>query len=154
MTTPGCEICERIPRINPDNPYFVAELETGFAVLGDNQHIPGYAILVCKTCVPELHDLLPGVRARFLDEMALLAEAVYRAFRPRKLNYELLGNSVSHMHWHIFPRYEDDANPRWPVWSSPAFLEAAASNATPDRDVLRERADALRAALSELQKTR
>lgn len=149
-STPGCEICERLPRIKPGNPFFVAELETGIAVLGDNQYIPGYTIFLSKTCAPELHDLAPDVRARFLVEMALVAEAVFRAFGPRKLNYELLGNSVSHMHWHIFPRYEDDANPRWPVWSNPAFLDAAAAPAS-DHALLRERSAVLREALSELQ---
>jgi diadenosine tetraphosphate (Ap4A) HIT family hydrolase len=74
--------------------------------------------------VPELHELKPDVRSRFLGEMALVAEAVFRAFSPRKLNYELLGNSVSHLHWHIFPRYEDDPNPQWPVWNNTAFLDA------------------------------
>ena len=123
--TDACEICERIAKFTPDTPYLVAEMETGYAVLADNQYYRGYTIFLSKTCVPELHLLLPEVRATFLDEMSLVAEAVFRAFAPRKLNYELLGNSVSHLHWHIFPRYEDDANPRWPVWSNPAFLEAS-----------------------------
>jgi len=119
-----CEICARLAKMTPDNPYVAAELDTGFAVLGDNQHIPGYTLFVSKTCVPELHDLAPDVRSRFLSEMALVAESVFRAFAPRKLNYELLGNSVSHLHWHIFPRYADDANPRWPVWNNQAWLDA------------------------------
>jgi diadenosine tetraphosphate (Ap4A) HIT family hydrolase len=123
--TAGCEICERIARFTPDNPYLIAELDTGYAVLGDNQYYRGYAIFLSKRCVPELHALPPDVRPRFLEEMALVAAAVFRAFSPRKLNYELLGNSVPHLHWHIFPRYEDDPNPQWPVWSNRAFLEAA-----------------------------
>jgi diadenosine tetraphosphate (Ap4A) HIT family hydrolase len=95
----GCEICERyVPRYNENNPYFIAELDTGWAVLGDNQLYRGYTIFASKTCVPELHDLTPDARSRFLDEMSLVAEAVFRAFAPRKLNYELLGNSVSHLH--------------------------------------------------------
>ena len=49
---------------------------------------------------------------------------MFRAFAPRKLNYELLGNSVAHLHWHLFPRHADDPNPQWPVWSNEAFLQA------------------------------
>ena len=119
-----CEICERVARFTSDNPYLVAELETGYAVLADNQYYPGYTIFLAKRCVPELHDLPRAERSRFLEEMALVAEAVFRAFAPRKLNYELLGNSVSHLHWHLFPRYEDDPDPQWPVWSNQAFLQA------------------------------
>jgi diadenosine tetraphosphate (Ap4A) HIT family hydrolase len=116
-----CEICERIAHFNAENPYFVAELETGYAVLGDNQLYRGYTIFIARQCVPELH-ALGDVRATFLDEMAAVAEAVFRAFAPRKLNYELLGNSVPHVHWHLFPRYGDDPLPSWPIWNNPAFL--------------------------------
>jgi len=121
----GCEICQRIERFTPENPYLVAELETGYAVLADNQFYDGYTIFLAKRCVPELHELPRDERTRFLDEMAQVAEAVFRAFAPRKLNYELLGNSVSHLHWHLFPRYADDPNPRWPVWSNEAFVQAS-----------------------------
>ena len=119
----ACEVCERIARFTPDNPYLITELSTGYAVLGDNQYYRGYTIFLAKQCVPELHDLAPDVRSRFLEEMSQVAEAVFRAFKPRKLNYELLGNSVAHLHWHLFPRYADDANPQWPVWSNEAYLQ-------------------------------
>lgn len=145
-----CEICRRIARFTPDNPYVVAELETGYFVLGDNQYIPGYTIFLSKTCVPELHDLPRDVRSRFLGEMAIVAEAAFRAFSPRKLNYELLGNSVSHLHWHLFPRYADDANPRWPVWNNPAFLEAATQSSVDPAQLAAMRAK-LRDALAALR---
>ena len=120
----GCEICQRIARFTSDNPYLIAELDTGYAVLGDNQHYRGYTIFLAKQCAPELHHLAPDIRVRFLSEMADVAEAVFRAFEPRKLNYELLGNSVAHLHWHIFPRYDSDPNPRWPVWNNDEFLQS------------------------------
>jgi diadenosine tetraphosphate (Ap4A) HIT family hydrolase len=145
-----CEICRRIARFNPDNPYLIAELETGYAVLADNQHIPGYTIFLSKTCVPELHDLGPAVRTRFLEEMARVAEATFRAFNPRKLNYELLGNSVAHLHWHLFPRYADDPNPQWPVWNNPAFLDAPPRTEI-DLEILAERRAAVRKALASLR---
>src|ERR1700694_989201 len=106
----GCEVCDRIANFIPNHPCLIAELDTGYAVLADNQYDRGYTIFLAKQCVPELHDLAPHVRPRFLEELALVAEAVFRAFEPRKLNYELLGNSVPHLHWHIFPRYADDPN--------------------------------------------
>ena len=144
-----CEICRRPEQMTPEHPYLVAELETGYAVLADNQHIPGYTIFVSKSCVPELHDLSPDIRSRFLDEMSLVAEAVFRAFAPRKLNYELLGNSVAHLHWHIFPRYEDDPNPEWPVWNNDEFLRAP--RITPlDPAQLDERRGRLQRALARL----
>ena len=145
-----CEICRRIERIATDNPYFVAELETGYAVLADNQYVRGYALFISKTCVPELHELAPERRSRFLDEMATVAEAMFRAFAPRKLNYELLGNSVPHLHWHLIPRYDDDAKPTWPIWSNEDFLRAP--RVTPvEAAVLAERRQRLGDALSSLR---
>lgn len=114
----ACLACERIDLIKEGkNPYFVHELETGYVVLGDYQFFNGYSLLVCKKHVSELHELEPAYRKQFLWEMSQVAEAVYNAFKPIKLNYELLGNEVRHMHWHIFPRYRDDPLSQGPVWS-------------------------------------
>ena len=48
--------------------------------------------------------------------MATLAEGIEACFRPHKLNYELLGNQVPHLHWHLFPRHANDPEPLAPVW--------------------------------------
>ncbi len=148
----ACEICRRMQRMTDDNPYLIAELETGYAVLADNQHIPGYTIFVCKTCVPELHELPAPIRTRFLEEMALVAEATFRACSPRKLNYELLGNSVSHLHWHLFPRYADDPNPQWPVWNNEAWMNAPKRTLIDPAELASMR-DRIRTALDALRKT-
>lgn len=114
----NCAVCERIERIKQGkNPYFVRELETGYVVIGDYQRFKGYTVFICRECAPELHLLEPDFKNRFLGEMSLVAEAVFRAFKPDKLNYELLGvgNSV-HMHWHFFPRREGDIPVKGPVW--------------------------------------
>lgn len=113
----ACLICNRIKMITSGtNPYFVAELETGYVVIGDEQFFRGYTLFLCKEHVHELHELNPNFRARFLNEMAQVSEAVYRAFQPKKLNYELLGNSDPHLHWHLFPRHENDPKPLGPIW--------------------------------------
>jgi len=56
------------------------------------------------------------VRRAYLDEMCLLARAIEMSCRPHKLNYELLGNQVRHLHWHLFPRYLDDPDRLRAVW--------------------------------------
>ena len=111
-----CVVCDRIQMIAENrNPYFVAELDTGYAVIGDFQYFRGYSLFLCKKHVPELH-LLPGDFKRdFLVEMSLVGEAVIKSFRPVKLNYELLGNTDPHLHWHLFPRHSDDPNLKGPV---------------------------------------
>jgi diadenosine tetraphosphate (Ap4A) HIT family hydrolase len=116
----NCLICDRIDMIKKGtNKNFVAELETGYAVIGDHQYFEGYTLFLCKEHRKELHELSPDFKQAFLLEMSRVAEAVYKAFQPDKLNYELLGNGEPHLHWHIFPRRLSEPNPRQPVSCTP-----------------------------------
>lgn len=116
----GCLICERIGQIERgENPYFVCALSTGYVVLGDHQRFEGYTLFLCKRHITELYQLPWGFRTRFLQEMSLVAEAVAAVYRPEKMNYELLGNGDTHLHWHLFPRVSGDTPQPGPVWWLP-----------------------------------
>ncbi len=130
----SCLICERIDMIRQGvNPYFVAELETGYVVLGDHQHFHGYTLFLCKVHASELFHLPNDFRQKHMDEMVLVAKAVYEAFAPEKLNYELLGNGDSHIHWHLFPRNTGDTPKKGPVWQLPLeVLYDASKKPNPD----------------------
>ena len=113
----SCLICERIEMIKAGtNPWFVTELETGFVVIGDHQYFKGYTLFLFKEHITELHFIPYAKRIKYLEEMSLVYEAVYNAFKPDKMNAELLGNGDPHVHWHLFPRYKDDPLRRGPVW--------------------------------------
>ena len=120
-----CFICDRIEMIkNGVNPYFVKELETGYVVMGDNQHFKGYTLFLCKKHTTELFYLEKEYKMKFLEEMSLVAEAVSKAFHAEKMNYELLGNGDTHIHSHLFPRVSGDLegygnNGKGPVWWYP-----------------------------------
>ena len=122
-----CLICERIEMIKKgDNPYFVKELDTGYIVIGDNQHFYGYTLFLYKNHgnKTELFHLDNTERAKFLEEMTKVAEAVSKAFNAEKMNYELLGMGDAHLHWHLFPRKSGDIenygnNGKGPVWWYP-----------------------------------
>ena len=113
-----CLVCGRIEETREGkNPYFVRELETGYVVIGDHQRFEGYTLLLCKEHATELNQLAPDFREKFLRDMAVTAEAVQNAFRPDKMNYELLGAGKGrHMHWHLFPRRNGDTPAPGPVW--------------------------------------
>nr|AHF24824.1 diadenosine tetraphosphate (Ap4A) hydrolase and other HIT family hydrolases [uncultured bacterium Contig2] len=122
-----CGVCERIQMIRDGrNPYFVKELETGYVVLGDYQHFKGYTLFLYKEHTVELFDLDPAVKAKHLEEMTIVAQAVRNAFGAEKMNYECLGNGNggAHIHWHLFPRKAGDIgqygnNGKGPVWWYP-----------------------------------
>ena len=112
-----CLVCERIIWIKQGkNPYFVKELKTGYVVLGDFQFYHGYTLFLSKIHTDELHKLGEPQRTEFLKDMAVVAEAVYKSFSPKKLNYELLGNTDAHLHWHLLPRYNNDPKPETSTW--------------------------------------
>ena len=151
----NCLICSRIKGIREGkNPYFVKELDTGYVVIGDNQHFHGYTLFLCKEHKRELFELDPDTKGRFLEEMALVAEAVSRAFGAEKMNIELLGNGDSHLHWHLFPRHSGDLGEyghhgRGPVWWYP--MEKMYSEETrPSEQKLAEMKTKLRTALDSL----
>ena len=120
-----CLICDRIEMIRQNkNPFFVKELETGFVVIGDNQHFRGYTLFFLKEHRTELFQLEQAKKLKFLEEMSLVGEAVYHAFGAEKVNYELLGNGDAHVHWHLFPRKTGDLENygnqgKGPVWWYP-----------------------------------
>lgn len=137
------------------NPYFVKELETGYVVLGDHQHFQGYTLFLCKEHKTELFQLEKLQKIRFVEEMSVVAEAVSHAFHAEKMNYELLGNGDTHLHWHLFPRRAGDLdgygnNGKGPVWWYP-MEKMYSEDALPTEEALIEMKEKL---LAELEKLR
>jgi diadenosine tetraphosphate (Ap4A) HIT family hydrolase len=111
---PFCRDLNSLQALPPDT--VVWEFPHSVAFLGTWQYYQGYCILVARRHVTELFHLEDEVRREYMDEMCILAKAIFECFQPAKLNYELLGNQVPHLHWHIFPRYADDRHALQPVW--------------------------------------
>lgn len=115
MSDPDCPLCRRLAApLGPDA--LVWEFRHSVALLGDWQAYRGYCVLVSRQCAGELIDLPPDILTAYFAEMATLAGAIREAFRPRKLNYECLGNQVPHPHWHVFPRFDGDPNRLQAPW--------------------------------------
>ena len=119
----------------------IADLETSRVFLHEDQFFPGYVLLVLRRHATELYELSAAERRTLIEELSRVAEALSRVFRPVKMNYELLGNQVPHIHWHLVPRLTTDPEPHAPIWRvahDPAPLAPMAA---------RERVDAIRHAL-------
>ena len=131
-----CMICERIQMIKSGtNPYFVKELDTGYVVIGDNQHFKGYTLFLLKEHATELYELSDGIKEKFLLEMTLTAEAAAKAFGAEKMNYECLGNGETHLHWHLFRgwRATSKASERTAKGRSGGIREKKCTLTTPSR---------------------
>ncbi len=97
----------------------VVELEHCCVMLNRDQFFPGYTFVFTQNHVTELFHLEREVRGAVMEEVTATAGALYNLFRPAKMNYELLGNMVPHMHWHLVPRFADDLLWPRPIWSEP-----------------------------------
>jgi diadenosine tetraphosphate (Ap4A) HIT family hydrolase len=119
---------------------FVASLPASVLLLGRNQFVDGYCVLVSSEHVRELHHLSAEQSQAFVADLRTAAAAVEKVFAPAKLNLEMLGNQEPHLHCHIKPRYAGDAfaGRRMPHDKPTRELEAA---------VYRDRIRALREAL-------
>jgi len=85
-------------------------------VLAPEPDYPGFCRVILNQHVREMTDLEPTVRERFMRVVFATEHAVRRGMRPDKINLASLGNMVSHLHWHIIPRFTDDRHFPNPVW--------------------------------------
>jgi len=113
----ACLFCQKLTGLHElPGEEIVGQFAHSVALLGPWQFYHGYCILIARRHATELSQLAQDERHAFFDEMCRLARAIEVGFKPRKLNYELLGNQVPHLHWHLFPRRADDPEMLKPVW--------------------------------------
>jgi diadenosine tetraphosphate (Ap4A) HIT family hydrolase len=123
----------RLDRADESGPAMRMRMRSGYAVLGATQHLPGYCLLLSDVDgADHLTDLPRPARLVFLTDMALLGEAVLTACRAAdpgflRVNYEVLGNTLHHLHAHVHARYEWEPEQYrvGPVWRYPANLRNA-----------------------------
>jgi diadenosine tetraphosphate (Ap4A) HIT family hydrolase len=113
MTAADCVMCTRVAG---EGPLFIADLPTSRVYFNEDQFFPGWVFVVLKRHAVELYELTASERAAQVEDVARVARALASVYQPVKMNYELLGNQVPHIHWHLVPRLADDPEPRGPVW--------------------------------------
>lgn len=76
----------------------------------------GYTLVIWRgdRHVTEPTELSEGEAAGYWAEVLTVARALMAHYGPLKMNYEMLGNTVPHLHTHLIPRYVADPNPGGP----------------------------------------
>jgi diadenosine tetraphosphate (Ap4A) HIT family hydrolase len=106
----SCPICRR------DAPLaVVAELEVSSVMMSEDAPMRGYCWLLFRQHAVELHDLTAEEGAAFMRDIQRLSRAVNSVTGAVKMNYEVHGNTVPHLHMHFFPRYRGDAFEGGPI---------------------------------------
>ena len=139
----GCELCALLAEGGDPGDSVVWSNGRVAVLLVDDKDYPGFCRVVWQDHVKEMTDLSPAERGALMDVVWQVEAVVREVMAPEKINLASLGNMTPHLHWHVIPRYRDDAQFPAPVWAN-------AQRATP-KPVLAARAallPALRAALA------
>jgi diadenosine tetraphosphate (Ap4A) HIT family hydrolase len=106
-------------------------------VLIDDPDLPGFVRVIVNAHAKEMTDLDPAARMRVLRAVLAVEQIQREVFAPDKINLASLGNAVPHVHWHVVPRFIDDAFYPQSIWSqrrreTPADALAARRARVPD----------------------
>ena len=112
---PGCELCTlTAPTVWAGERFSV--------IVVDDANYPGFCRVIWRDHVREMSDLSQAERLLLNEAVFKVEEAVREVMQPLKINVASLGNVVPHLHWHIIPRYADDAHFPAPVWAQAARI--------------------------------
>jgi len=137
----GCEMCEQG---RPEETEYGVRIRAGEhsdSYLQKAGFTRGYCVVIWRgRHVVEPTELTDEEAASYWLDIVRVGRALETHLQPVKLNFELLGNGLPHLHAHVVPRYAEDPRPGWPL----EFEE----NPEPRDDAeLRADAEALRALL-------
>jgi len=96
----------------------------------DEVEYPGFTRVVWNAHVKEMTDLPVADRVRIMDVVWAVESAQREVMAPEKINLASFGNMTPHVHWHVIPRYRDDAhfpNPTWAVAQRASSAEVLAA---------------------------
>ena len=114
-----CELCELagLAASHPSASSVVVVRDKFTVILVDDANYPGFARVVWNAHVREISDLPDEDRLLLNDAVWRVEKAVRGTLQPLKVNVASLGNVVPHLHWHVIPRFLDDAHFPAPVWA-------------------------------------
>lgn len=83
----------------------------------------GHAIVIYRSRhVADFTSLTAEEAASYWVDVHTVARMIEEVYAPCHMNYQLLGNSVPHLHVHLVPRYLDDPAPGRPLPWEPKML--------------------------------
>lgn len=85
---------------------YVCDLSVSELVLFKEQSKLGRCIVAYKDHVSEIVDISDEERNAFFADVAAVARAIHKVFKPDKLNYGAYGDTGCHLHMHLCPKYK------------------------------------------------
>lgn len=110
--TMNCELCTN------DGGEIIVKTDKLRVVLIDDANYPGFCRVIWHGHVKEMTDLAIADRSVMMQAVCKVEQAIRDVMQPHKINLASLGNMVPHLHWHVIPRYQDDAHFPNSVWAA------------------------------------
>lgn len=114
-----------MPSREPDCPLCAARDETVLwrdercrVILAGEADYPAFCRIVWRAHVREMTELARDDREHLMRVVFAVEGALRGLLKPHKVNLASLGNQVPHLHWHVIPRFADDAHFPDPVWAA------------------------------------
>lgn len=139
-----CEMCES-PRVDEDAYGIrIHKTDTTDAILQRAAIQPGYTLVIWRgRHIVEPYELTEAEAAIYWQAVTTVARGLAEYYRPLKMNYQTLGNTVPHLHTHLLPRFTEDPAPGRPF----PLLPQNGSEPPIDASTLTADADSIRALL-------
>ena len=85
---------------------YICDLRVSSLILFKEQSKPGRVIVAYKDHVSEIVNITEEERNLFFADVTQAANALHKAFAPKKVNYGAYGDTGCHLHFHLVPKYE------------------------------------------------
>jgi diadenosine tetraphosphate (Ap4A) HIT family hydrolase len=85
-------------------------------VLVADADYPGFCRVIWNAHVREMTDLAAAERQHCMRVVFAVERALRTALKPHKINLASFGNLAPHLHWHVIPRFADDAHFPNSIW--------------------------------------
>lgn len=84
----------------------ICDLEVSQVFLFKEQSYKGRCNVVYKDHGVDFQELSTDQRDAYMRDVAAVGKAIDAAFAPTKINYGAYADTISHLHFHIVPKYE------------------------------------------------
>ena len=85
----------------------IAHLRVSRAFLCKEQTYHGRCLVAYDQHVNDLNELSDEQRNLFMADVADVTRAMQKLFKPEKINYGAYSDKLSHLHFHLAPKYVD-----------------------------------------------
>ncbi|MBU3577078.1 HIT family protein [Polynucleobacter sp. UK-Kesae-W10] len=143
----NCVLCKEA--LKPEEGELIWRGDDCRVVLVNDPDLPGFCRVIWNRHVAEMTDLSYGERDHLMALVFAVEEAIRHVMHPDKVNLAALGNMVPHIHWHIIPRFKDDAFFPGSAWSA-RTQEASLESLTMRKKQAEQLPQAIRSAIAKL----